>query len=140
MSLLADLLAKIKQPESKREVPPNLQTIVQESAKRSGNRRKIILLACIFAVAVISGLSVAYFGRSLMNTESSITMPAVNVAAKADIQTQQKSEAPEAVSPPQVADVPKETPVKSDTATPDTDNSWVDGQKVPRKASIRPLR
>jgi hypothetical protein len=116
MSLLADLLAKIKQPASKREVPPNLRNIVQASAKQSGNRRKIILLAFIFAVAVISGLLVTYFGRSLMDTESSITMPAANVAAKADIQTQQKSEAPETVNIPQAADEPKETPVKPDTA------------------------
>jgi outer membrane biosynthesis protein TonB len=126
MSLLADLLARIKQPASKREVPPNLRNIVQASARQSGNRRKIILLACIFTAAVVSGLLLSHFGGSLMKTESSLTMPAGNVTAKADIQTQQKSEAPEAVSIPQAADVPKEAPVKQDTAAPDTENPATD--------------
>jgi Flp pilus assembly protein TadD len=127
MSLLADLLAKIKQPVSKMEVPPNLRNIMQASAKQSGSRRKIILLACIFAAAVISGLLVTYFGKSLMSTESSITMPAADVTAKVEIQTEQKGEAPEAVSTPQAADVPEETPLKPDTSTPDTENLVTDG-------------
>jgi hypothetical protein len=139
MSLLADLLARIKQPVSKRDVPPNLRDIVHASARQSGNRRKLILLACIFAAAVVSGLLMTYFGRSLMETESSITMPAGNVTAKADIQPQQKSEAPEAVNIPQAADVPKETPVKPETATPDTESLVTDGPvTVPASVDKKP--
>jgi len=127
MSLLADLLAKIKQPPSKREVPPNLRDIVQASARQSGNRRKIILLTCIFGAAVVSGLLLTYFGRSLMDTDSSIMIPAGNFAAKADIPMQRESEAPPAVSTPQSAGQPAEPPAKSDTATPEAENRIPDG-------------
>ena len=41
MSLLADLLSKIKQPQTKRDVPPNLINIVQGSARKSADRRRI---------------------------------------------------------------------------------------------------
>jgi len=130
MSLLVDLLAKIKQPASKREVPPNLRDIVQASARRSVNRRKIILLTCIFGAAVVSGLLLTYFGRSFMETESSMMMPAPNVAAKAEIKTQEESEGPAVVSRPQSAAVPEESPVQSDTPAPDAENLDPDGPVI----------
>ncbi len=64
MSLLADLLSKIKQPQSKREVPPNLVNIVQGSRK-SSNRRRVILLSVMTAVSVTAGLSLVYFTKTL---------------------------------------------------------------------------
>ena len=65
MSLLADLLSKIKQPQSKREVPPNLKNIVQNSAKGSAQKKKIILLAVILAASVSAGLFLVYFLQSI---------------------------------------------------------------------------
>ncbi len=64
MSLLADLLSKIKQPQSKREVPPNLVNIVQGSRK-SSNRRRVILLSVMTAVSVTAGLFLVYFTKTL---------------------------------------------------------------------------
>ncbi|MBI5408758.1 MAG: tetratricopeptide repeat protein [Nitrospirae bacterium] len=65
MSLLADLLSKIKQPQAKREVPPNLVNIVQGSAQKSSNRRRLILLSVLVAVSVLTGVFLVYFTKSL---------------------------------------------------------------------------
>ncbi|RJQ20294.1 MAG: hypothetical protein C4560_05205 [Nitrospiraceae bacterium] len=65
MSLLADLLSKIKQPQLKREVPPNLKNIIRDSAKKSTNRRRLILLSVLFAVAVSAGAYLVYLTRTL---------------------------------------------------------------------------
>ena len=75
MSLLADLLSKIKQPQTKRDVPPNLLNIVQSSAKRSADRRRIVLLASLFGVAILAGVLLVYFTRSLSErSESDISI------------------------------------------------------------------
>jgi tetratricopeptide (TPR) repeat protein len=65
MSLLAELLSKIKQPQTKRDVPPNLKAIVQTSVRKSANRRRIILLSVLFAVAILTGIFLVYFTRTL---------------------------------------------------------------------------
>jgi predicted Zn-dependent protease len=71
MSLLADLLSKIKQPQTKRDVPPNLLNIVQGSAKKSADRRRIVLLASLFAVAILGGILLVYFTRTLSERSAS---------------------------------------------------------------------
>lgn len=50
MSLLADLLSKVKHPHSTREVPPNLKDII---IRHSIQKRKIILISASFVVAII---------------------------------------------------------------------------------------
>jgi tetratricopeptide (TPR) repeat protein len=84
MSLLAELLSKIKQPRSKREIPPNLKNIVLQSARQAGNRKKLLLLSFIFIVAVIAGITAAYVGRSFLETTSSLTVPARTVDSGAE--------------------------------------------------------
>jgi Tfp pilus assembly protein PilF len=71
MSLLADLLSKIKQPQTKRDVPPNLINIVQGSARKSADKRRIVLLACLFAVAILTGIFLVYFTRTLSERSAS---------------------------------------------------------------------
>ncbi len=65
MSLLANLLSKIKHQQSKREIPPNLKHIVSDSAHRSAHKRKIILIAVFFIVAVGAGIFAIHFINSL---------------------------------------------------------------------------
>ncbi len=65
MSLLADLLSKIKHSQSKREIPPNLKHIVSSSAQRSARRRKIILISIFFIAAVVAGIFAIYFMNSI---------------------------------------------------------------------------
>jgi len=75
MSLLADLLSKIKQPQTKRDIPPNLMNIVQSSARKSADRRRMVLLASLIAVAVLAGIFMVYFTRTLSErSESNISI------------------------------------------------------------------
>jgi hypothetical protein len=73
MSLLADLLSKIKPPQTTRDIPPNLKNIVQSSARRSVHRRRIILLSALFAAAVLTGILLVYFTRALSEKPVSAT-------------------------------------------------------------------
>ena len=68
MSLLADLLSKIKHSQSKREIPPNLKHIVSSSAQQSARRRKIILISIFFIAAVAAGIFAIYFMNSITGT------------------------------------------------------------------------
>ena len=65
MSLLADLLSKIKHSESKKEIPPNLKHIVSSSAQQSARKRKIILISVFFIAAVAAGIFAIYFMNSI---------------------------------------------------------------------------
>ncbi len=65
MSLLADLLSKIKHSQSKREIPPNLRHIVSSSAQQSARKRKIILISIFFIAAVVAGIFAIYFMNSI---------------------------------------------------------------------------
>jgi Flp pilus assembly protein TadD len=61
MSLLAELLSRVKHPtQSKREIPPNLRDIVSLSARRSAYVRKIVLISLLFVVAIAAGISTVY--------------------------------------------------------------------------------
>jgi len=64
MSLLADLLSKVKQPSPKKDIPPNLKNIVSDSARKSALKRKILFLSVVFIVAVASGFLIVYFMQS----------------------------------------------------------------------------
>lgn len=92
MSLLADLLAKIKQPQETRQVPPNLKNIVQSSSRQSPARKRLVLLSGIFLTAVIAGIALVYFVRPLLETESTIQSTPSGMVAKRDVQTSTKGD------------------------------------------------
>lgn len=80
MSLLADLLSKIKQPQPTREVPPNLKNIVQLSATKSANRRKIVILSGMVLVLVLAGLGIVYFVNTVSDTSDIGIVPQQHAA------------------------------------------------------------
>jgi tetratricopeptide (TPR) repeat protein len=60
MSLITDLLSKVKQREPKRDVPPILKdTVVQSTAERRTRKRLMVALALVFAV-VAAGFGAIY--------------------------------------------------------------------------------
>jgi len=65
MSLLADLLSKVKPASPGRDIPPNLKNIVHTSVKRSAYKRKIIFISVFLAVSIMSGILVIYYVRNL---------------------------------------------------------------------------
>ncbi len=68
MSLLADLLSKIQQPQTKREIPPNLRNIVQDASKQSAQKKKIVILTSLFLTSIAAGLLIVYVTGSLTRT------------------------------------------------------------------------
>jgi tetratricopeptide (TPR) repeat protein len=83
VSLLADLLSKIKHPQTKREIPPNLKNIVYTSTKRSVHKKRIIIVSALVVAFVISGVIVAHILLPLFEI-----LDKAQEVAKVEIQTQ----------------------------------------------------
>lgn len=65
MSLLADLLLKVKHHQQPRkDIPPGLKNIILDSNKKEALKRRIILLSILFALTIISGLMAIYLMQS----------------------------------------------------------------------------
>jgi len=113
MSLLADLLSKIKQPQTTREVPPNLKHIVQSSASKSATRRKIVILSGLVFVLVLTGVVIVYLVNTVSETSDIGIVPqqhAANVNQNTDNQGGQaadnKNKAAEHLDPPKKTATP----------------------------------
>lgn len=60
MSLLSDLLSKIKHLEPKRDVPPGLRSTVTASKKKESHKKRLIFFAAFLVIALISGFLAVY--------------------------------------------------------------------------------
>ncbi|RJQ37996.1 MAG: hypothetical protein C4550_07260 [Nitrospiraceae bacterium] len=60
MSLLADLLSKVKYQGFKSDVPPNLKHAVLNSAEKYAVKKRIIFLSALIFAAIASGAGVVY--------------------------------------------------------------------------------
>ncbi|MBI3593220.1 MAG: tetratricopeptide repeat protein [Nitrospirae bacterium] len=60
MSLLADLLSKVKFQGAKGDIPPNLKQVVSDSAEKAVTRKRIIILSVLVILAVASGFGAVY--------------------------------------------------------------------------------
>ncbi len=80
MSLLADLLSKIKQPQPTREVPPNLQNIVNSAASKSATRKKFIVLSGLFFLCVLTGFVIVYLVNTVSDTSDTGITPQQHAA------------------------------------------------------------
>lgn len=65
MSLLADLLSKVKHSTSRGDIPPNLKNIVHTSIRRSAYKRKVIFISVFSTVSIMSGILIVYYVRNL---------------------------------------------------------------------------
>lgn len=119
MSLLADLLAKIRQPQSTREVPPNLQNIVYGAADQSGKKKKIILLSFVFVASITAGLFLVNYVKPLLDSDSTISMPVTKPPVT--VEQQQIGIENNKTAEPVITAEPKdiEDPQETDTKSPD---------------------
>ena len=106
MSLLADLLSRVKHQQTKMDVPPNLRNIV---VRQSAHKRKILLLSVFFAVAVISGISIIYFTPHIKSVsgkkEPAAYKPTETTATpEKGMQPEARSEQDNRLQPPQATD------------------------------------
>jgi len=60
MSLLSDLLSKIKHPEPRKDVPPGLRSMVSTLKKKEFNRRRLALFMAFAVMALGSGFVTVY--------------------------------------------------------------------------------
>jgi len=60
MSLLSDLLSKIKHPEPRKDVPPGLRSMVSTLKKKEFNRRRLALFMALAVMALGSGFVTVY--------------------------------------------------------------------------------
>lgn len=69
MSLLSDLLSKIRQPQPKKDVPPNLKSIFISAKKTEMKQKKIAFLIIVLLVFVGSGILAIYVFDRLSEDE-----------------------------------------------------------------------
>lgn len=100
MSLLADLLSKVKQQQTKREITPNLKDII---AKESAHKKKIVLYSALFGAVVISGILAVYLLQSIV---------APSVKKTISVQKSQRitAQVPKPVQPQTTAEAPESRP------------------------------
>jgi len=60
MSLLSDLLSKIKHPEPRKDVPPGLRSMVSTLKKKEFNKKRLALLMAFAVMALGSGFFTVY--------------------------------------------------------------------------------
>lgn len=70
MSLLADLLSKVKFQGTKGDVPPNLKQVVSDSSEKSAARKRFIMLSVLILLAVVSGFGAVYIVEFYMKPHS----------------------------------------------------------------------
>ncbi len=84
MSLLADLLSKVKHQDQQSTVPPNLAHIVQKSSQKKKTERKFLILLVVVLFFVIVGFGAVYF------FESYLASPSKNIAVRQDLPLRDK--------------------------------------------------
>ncbi len=155
MSLLADLLARIKQPQAKREIPPNLKDIVQSSSNKSSSKRKMVILSSILILFVVTGIAALLFVKQLeQSSDSSIAGPStagspepvireVVRSVKPEIKTAQTGQPKkeDKINLPKGGDLLPETgKVNKETASEDTKKSFSKSPRVVPPPFVRAAR
>jgi len=84
VSLLADLLSKVKHQDQQSTVPPNLAHIVQKSSQKKKTERKFLILLVVVLFFVIVGFGAVYF------FESYLASPSKNIAVRQDLPLRDK--------------------------------------------------
>ncbi|MBI5212514.1 MAG: tetratricopeptide repeat protein [Nitrospirae bacterium] len=94
MSLLADLLSKIKPYTAKGDVPPGLKNVVSDSAKKETVRKKVAIFSILMLLAVIAGVGAVYImdtylKPSKIKKAAHSTQPAIE-SPKAGVKAQEQ--------------------------------------------------
>ena len=70
MSLLSELLSKIKHPEPRKDVPPGLISMVSTLKKKELRRRRILISSVFVIIALGSGFAMSYLVRTYLTEET----------------------------------------------------------------------
>jgi len=127
MSLITDLLSKVKQQESKRDVPPLLKDSVQQDTAERKRKNKMTLLLAAVLIVIVSGLGALFLIDFLDKPakplpprppmavpaapvrEPAVAVPLPQAAEKGGVRTAEKKESAksENIAPPHKKAAPK---------------------------------
>lgn len=141
MSLLADLLSKVKHQDQQSSVPPNLANIIQRSSQKNKTERKFVILLVVVLLFVIVGFGAVYFFESYLASPSKSLVARQGLA----LRDTQKNVAP--APPPQPAaqetpatqQVPQTAPLASqpEAKAPSAEAAKPKTEKTPQPAVSR---
>lgn len=130
MSLLADLLSKVKYEGRKTDVPPDLKRVVSSSAEKEATKKRIIIFSILILFAIVSGVVAVYFMESYI--KPSATKKIARTTAPKQIESKP-------VSPP--AEPESKVDVKGGTIEAPKPTAKVDSAaSKPRTVKQRPAK
>ncbi len=133
MSLLADLLSKVKHQDQQGSVPPNLANIIQRSSQKNKTERKIVILLVVVLLFVIVGFGAVYF------FESYLASPSKSVVARQHLAPRDTMPPPSPPVTPQVSATQQATPPSPLSGTqPEPNTATKIEVKTPSPAVQRP--
>lgn len=98
MSLLADLLSKVKHEETRADIPPDLRQRVREGSKNRSKKRRFTAFLVVALVVIAAGYGAIYLTQLYIGTPIPSTKPAV------------KRDLPPSPQPPAATPVPAAAP------------------------------
>jgi tetratricopeptide (TPR) repeat protein len=116
MSLLADLLSKVKYQGLKGEIPPNLKQVVTDSTERSAIMRKVVILSFLMLIAIVTGFGAVYVFDKFVKPAA--MKPAVSLPQPGKMMPEQAAAKPTAPAVPELAPKPASSPAKVAPAQP----------------------
>lgn len=100
MSLLADLLSKVKHQDQQSSVPPNLTNIILKSSHKKKMERKFVILLVVVLFFVVAGFGAVYFFESYLSSPSTSIAAQKNLAQR-DVQRDSPPAPPATPAAPQ---------------------------------------
>lgn len=132
MSLLSDILSRIKQPEPARDVPPGLRNLMDEDKEQPSQKKRIILLAAIIILTSASVLFAFHFMKPYLSgnkfrteylAKNNPVIRGTEPQIKDDLQAPAVTENLQTAPPlPDSALQPKNTETEKQSAKPETKN------------------
>lgn len=127
MSLLADLLSKVKYHGENRDVPPGLKRIVSDSTGKDVIRKKIVIFSLFAVLAVAGGMVAVYFFELYLKPPLKVKSPQ---QARIDSATPPSAPANIGQVSPETAAQQKQSPATAHK-TEDRDRETNDKPRVP---------
>lgn len=141
MSLLSDILSRVKQPETAMNIPPGLRNLIDEDKEKTSQKKRIALLAAIIILTSASGMLTFYFIKAYIAGNKARPQTIVRSNSEAPFKPDIKQELP---TPPVAENLQTVQPATDNTLQPKNTETEKQGTKaetaIPEKnkTDIRP--
>jgi len=141
VSLLADLLSKVKHQDQQGSVPPNLAHIIQRSSQKNKTERKIVILLVVVLLFVIVGFGAVYFFESYLASPSKSLVARQGLALRDSQKNVAPAPPPQPAAPdaPATQQVPQPAPLaqEPEAKAPSAEATKPKTEKTPQPAVSR---